>query len=482
MKKIEEIVKKIQTDTNQVEDITYQKKIVLKKQIYIIYNESLTGSDKISDFIVKSLEKINKQKKKRNILETICNNIDNFKIKKISNYQDICYFLNYGFTILLIENSNYALALETKRNLARSISIPQTENTIRASMDAFVEDMQTNIGLIRRRIKTNSLWIDSLEIGKYTSTKVNILYIKGIFKKKYLNIIKQKLNKIEIDGIISSGNIKNLIEKENKCIFPTVITTERPDRVCRALLNGKIIILVDCSPFAIILPVCLNDFFLSTEDAYSKSINISMTRIIRYTAFFITLLTPAIYIAITTYDQEILPSELLISIASQRATVPFPAFFEAIVMMSAFEILKECDLRLPTFTTSALSIVGALILGEAAVNAGIVSPIMIIVIAITAVSGLLITEPELINGIRWYRLFFMLGANFLGIFGILVIFLLFITKLTSLESFGLPYLYPLAPTEAAGLKNSIIKFPIKNLNKRQKVISNNIIRFKEKTK
>ncbi len=482
MENIEEIVKKLKKDTNNAEDITYQKKIVLKKKIYIIYNESLTGSDKISEFIVKSLEKINKEKKKRNIIDTICNNIDNFKITKISTYEDISYFLNYGFTIILIENSKYALTLETKRNLARGISIPQTENTVRASMDAFVEDMQTNLGLIRRRIKTNNLWIDSFEIGKYTATKVNILSIKGISKQEYINIVKQKLNKINIDGIISSGNIKNLIEKENKCIFPTVITTERPDRVCRALLNGKIVILVDCSPFAIILPVCLNDFFLSTEDAYSKSINISMTRIIRYIAFFITLLTPALYIAVTTYDQEILPTELLINIASQRSTVPFPAFFEAIVMMSAFEILRECDLRLPTFTTSALSIVGALILGEAAVSAGIVSPIMIIVIAITAVSALLITEPELINGIRWYRLLFMLGANFLGIFGVLVIFLLFITKLTSLESFGLPYLYPLAPTSITGLKNSIIKFPTKYLNKRQKAISNNIIRYKEENK
>ena len=166
-------------------------------------------------------------------------------------------------------------------------------------------------------------------------------------------------------------------------MFPTIISTERPDRVSQALLAGKIVILVDMSPFALIIPTCINDLLLAVEDSYSKSINISLTRIVRYVGFFITLFTPALYIAVTTYNQEMLPTELLISFASQRSTVPFPAFFEAIIMMASFEILRECDLRMPTFSTSALSIVGALILGEAAVNAGIVSPIMIIVIAIS---------------------------------------------------------------------------------------------------
>lgn len=236
--------------------------------------------------------------------------------------------------------------------------------------------------------------------------------------------------------------------------------------------------MVDTSPFALIIPVCINDFFLATDDTYSKSINISLTRILRYTAFFITLLTPAVYIAITTYNQEMLPTQLLISFAAQRSTVPFPAFIEAIIMLASFEILRECNLRLPTSTTSALSIVGALILGEAAVNAGIVSPIMIIVIAITAVSALLFSEPEIINGIRWYRLVFMLGANFLGVFGVVNIFIYFITKLASLESFGLPYLYPLAPLNKSGLKNSFIKFPTKDLKKRENLLSKNRIKLK----
>lgn len=480
MKNIDEIVMRLKKDYNNADDMTYREKIVCKRRLQIIYIDPLTSSDKISDFIVRSLDKINRLNKDKDLLRAITNDIDNFKYKEVKTYEDLFYYLNYGFTIVLIEGEEVALALETKRNLARSISVPQTENSLRGAADAFVEDMHTNLGLIRRRIKDNNLWINSHEIGRYTKTKINVLYINGICKKEYVNLIDKELKKIDIDGITNAGVIKNLIEKENKSIFPTVISTERPDRVCRALLAGKIVILTDTTPFALIIPVCINDLFLAMEDSYSKNINVSMTRVVRYVAFFITILTPALYIAVTTYNQEMLPTQLLIGFVSQRASVPFPAFIEAIIMMAAFEILRECDLRTPTFTTSALSIVGALILGEAAVNAGIVSPIMIIVIAITAVSALLFTEPEVINGVRWYRLLFMIGANFLGIFGVMIIFLYFITKLVSLESFGLPYLYPLTPTSFAGLKNSIIKFPDKSLKNRENALSDNTIKLKKK--
>lgn len=478
MKDINYIVKRLKRDSNDSDDITYREMWVCKRKVLLVFNEALTGSDKISDFIVRSLDRINRLNSGKSLIQDICNGIDNFKYKKICNYEDLCYYLNYGFTIILVDNEEYALALETKRNLSRSISVPQTENSLRGSADSFVEDLQTNMGLIRRRIKDNNLWVESLELGRYTKTKINVLYVNGICKMKYLDMILKRLKSIDIDGITNSGTIKNLIEKENKSIFPTIISTERPDRVCRALLSGKIVIMTDTTPFALIIPICFNDLFLSIDDAYGKSLNISMTRVVRYVAFLVSILTPSLYIAITTYNQEMLPTQLLIGFVSQRASVPFPAFFEAIIMMAAFEILRECDLRMPTFTTSSLSIVGALILGEAAVNAGIVSPIMIIVIAITAVSGLLFTDPEIINGIRWYRLIFMIGANFLGIFGVMLAFLYFVTKIVSLESFGLPYFYPLSPTSLNGLKNSIIKFPTKKLNHRSKELSDNEVKLK----
>lgn len=480
MEDIKYIVEKLKKDTNNTDYTTYREKTVCGKKVIIIYIDPLTSSDKISDFIVRSLDRINKvYSKKDDLGKVIENEIDNFKVKKITTYKELCYHLNYGFTIVLIEGCEYCLALETKRALARGIGAPQTESALRGAMDSFVEDMHTNIGLIKRRIKDNNLWTESMEIGRHTTTKVSILYINGICKKELVEAVKEKIKNIDIDGIISSGTIKNLIEKENKSVFPTIFSTERPDKTCRGLLEGRIAILVDCSQFALILPIVMNDLFISTEDNFSKSINITFTRIVRYLAFIITMFTPAIYLAVTTYNQEMLPTELLVSFASQRSGVPFPAFFEALLMAFSFEILRECDLRSPTFTSSALSTVGALILGEAAVNAGIVSPIMIIVIAITALSALLFTEPEMINGIRWYRILFMLGASFMGIIGVVIAFIYLVIKLCSLNSFGMPYIAPFAPLSITGLKDSIIKLPTKDLDKREKYLSDNITKYKK---
>ena len=439
MLSIENVMDKIKEETNNISDIVYRKKIINKQTIYIIYNEPLASSDKISDFIIRSLNNISQDKKiKKNIKEKIINNISNFKVKELNNYKDICFYLNSGFTILLIENVDGALALETKADLSRSISTPDTENTLRGSKDSFVEDYQKNIGLIKKRIRSNDLWIDDYTKGKYTNTQIGILYINGVVKKELVDTVKKALDKVDISGIISSENLKNLIEKENKSVFPTIMTTERPDVVSNALLEGKVVIIVDNGPYALVLPSVLNDFFKTCEDYYGKYKNVSLTRIVKFFAFFISILMPSVYISLITYNQEMIPTELLVNFATQRDGVPFPAFFEAIIMLLSFEILRESDLMVPGFTGSSLSIVGALILGDAAVQAGIVSPIMIIIIAITAISSLPFSEPELINGLRWYRILFMIGASMLGIVGVVIVFIYFIIELSSLNSFGKP--------------------------------------------
>ncbi len=444
-------------------------------KIDIIYNEVLTDQDKMSNFIYRSLDHIEKIYKGKELLyDVIKNNISNIKIKEINNYQDICKYLNNGFVILLIED-DYSLALEVKKNLTRSIEKPMTETTIRGAMDSFTENIETNIGLIKRRLKTNKLWNEDMELGKYTKNKISILTIKGLTDSKIKDNIINKLNSLEIDGVTDAGTLKHLIENETKTIFPTSITTERPDKVVSSLLRGKTVIIIDNCPFVLIMPVDINDFFLSQDDKDSNYINNSLTRILRYLAFFITILTPGIYIALTTFNQEMIPLELLTSFASQRSTVPFPAFFEALLMFVSFEILRESDYRIPNVSNSALSIVGALILGEAAVNAGIVSPIMIIIVAITAISALVIVEPELSNAIKWYRILFMLGGTTIGIFGIFIVFIIFTTNLCSINSYGKSFTMPFTPIDS-DIKNSIIKFPLLKRNKRNKYLTNNIIR------
>lgn len=469
------IINKLKEETNNSSYIVYREKYINNIKIDIIYNEVLTDQDKISNFIYRSLDHIEKIYQEKELLyDVIKNNISNIKIKEINNYQDICKYLNNGFVILLIED-DYSLALEVKKNLTRSIEKPMTETTIRGAMDSFTENIETNIGLIKRRLKTNKLWNEDMELGKYTKNKISILTIKGLTDSKIKDNIINKLNSLEIDGVTDTGTLKHLIENETKTIFPTSITTERPDKVVSSLLRGKTVIIIDNCPFVLIMPVDINDFFLSQDDKDSNYINNSLTRILRYLAFFITVLTPGIYIALTTFNQEMIPLELLTSFASQRSTVPFPAFFEALLMFVSFEILRESDYRIPNVSNSALSIVGALILGEAAVNAGIVSPIMIIIVAITAISALVIVEPELSNAIKWYRILFMLGGTTIGIFGIFIVFIIFTTNLCSINSYGKSFTMPFTPIDS-DIKNSIIKFPLLKRNKRNKYLTNNIIR------
>ncbi len=466
------IIKLLKKDTNNLENIIYRKKYIGLTKIFIIYNETLVSSDKVSDFIIRSLDNITPFF----VYHKIINNIDNFKYKVLRNYNEIDFYLNSGFTILLI--GKHYIALETKKDITRSITSPNTENVIRGPSDAFTENIEINIGLIKRRIKSNNLWIKNYNIGLYTKTNISLIYINTIVKEELINMIDDRLNKINIDGILSSGIIKNLIEKENKSIFPIIMSTERPYMTCKYLLNGNAVILVDNDPFALILPISLNDFFFSEEDEYSGSINTSFSRIIRYICFIISLVTPALYIAMTTYNQEIIPTPLLLSIAGQRENVPFSAFIEAILMIFSFDILRESDLKMPNFANSSLSIVGALILGDAAVSAGIVSPIMIIVVAITSISSLAFSEPELINSLRWYRLIFMLGASFFGIYGIVLVGLYFLITIISTKSFTLPYLSPFAPINLSQLKDSIISYPIKKRKKRNNYLSNNIVKNK----
>lgn len=469
------IINKLKEETNNSSYIVYREKYINNIKIDIIYNEVLTDQDKMSNFIYRSLDHIEKIYQEKELLyDVIKNNISNIKIKEINNYQDICKYLNNGFVILLIED-DYSLALEVKKNLTRSIEKPMTETTIRGAMDSFTENIETNIGLIKRRLKTNKLWNEDMELGKYTKNKISILTIKGLTDSKIKDNIINKLNSLEIDGVTDTGTLKHLIENETKTIFPTSITTERPDKVVSSLLRGKTVIIIDNCPFVLIMPVDINDFFLSQDDKDSNYINNSLTRILRYLAFFITVLTPGIYIALTTFNQEMIPLELLTSFASQRSTVPFPAFFEALLMFISFEILRESDYRIPNVSNSALSIVGALILGEAAVNAGIVSPIMIIIVAITAISALVIVEPELSNAIKWYRILFMLGGTTIGIFGIFIVFIIFTTNLCSINSYGKSFTMPFTPINS-DIKNSIIKFPLLKRNKRNKYLTNNIIR------
>lgn len=337
----------------------------------------------------------------------------------------------------------------------RSIQTITGEISIIGPKDSFIEDIDINISLINKRIK-NNLNIEYINIGRITNTKVAILSINNITNNNLINDIKNNLNKIDIDGIIDSSYIKRNLEEKHQ-LFPTIMTTERPDKTCMALLEGKVVLIIDNSPYALILPTFFIDYFHTVDDYYQKSTHISFIRIIRFIAFFISILTPALYISVTTRNYNLIPIDLLLLLKAGRNFVPFPAYIEAIFMIICFEILKECDIRMSSTNSSSISILGGLILGDAAVSAGIVSPIMIIVIAISSISGLIFSSQEFISVTRFYKILLLLLSSFLGILGVIIGIIFLISNLVHTKQFNYKYLTPFIPLDKNEIKDTIIK-------------------------
>lgn len=337
----------------------------------------------------------------------------------------------------------------------RSIQTITGEISIIGPKDSFIEDIDINISLINKRIK-NNLNIEYINIGRITNTKVAILSINNITNNNLINDIKNNLNKIDIDGIIDSSYIKRNLEEKHQ-LFPTIMTTERPDKTCMALLEGKVVLIIDNSPYALILPTFFIDYFHTVDDYYQKSTHISFIRIIRFLAFFISILTPALYISVTTRNYNLIPIDLLLLLKAGRNFVPFPAYIEAIFMIICFEILKECDIRMSSTNSSSISILGGLILGDAAVSAGIVSPIMIIVIAISSISGLIFSSQEFISVTRFYKILLLLLSSFLGILGVIIGIIFLISNLIHTKQFDYKYLTPFIPLDKNEIKDTIIK-------------------------
>lgn len=440
------------------------KEIIINKQkIILIYNDILVNKEMINKEILSKIKELSKKQ-----IINLNKYLPNINTEKI-NKKDINNKLNNSNLILIINKNIYSI--EVKLITDRAISPSTNELNITGPKDSFNENINTNINLIRKRIKSKNLILKESILGKQTNTKVSILYMNNIANKKLINQIQNKINKINIDGIIDSSYIKKYLDT-NK-LFPTIIQTERPDKASIALLEGKCIILVENSPYALILPSFFLDFFHTPDDYYQKNINTTFIRLIRLSAFLISLLTPAIYIATTTRNYNLLPYKLLIMLKAGRTFVPFPAYIEAIFMIICFEILKETDIRMSQTSSSAVSILGGLILGDAAVSAGIVSPIMIIVIAISSISGLIFSSLELSNALRTYKIILLILSSLLGIYGVLIGLIYLIINLINTKTFNYKYLSPIYPFNKNEIKDSFIK--LKN-NKRNSYLTNNINR------
>lgn len=435
------------------------------KNIYVLFLESVSSSDLVNNFIIRNLTTPTfKFKNVRDIISAP--NLSEITLNEVEFY--ICS----GFTILLESKNIYAF--ETKAELDRSIDSAQVEPSLYGPKDSFVENYQKNIGLIKRRIKSSHLKIKNYNLGRYSKTNTGLLYINNIVKEDLVKDIDKILININTEAITTSGELKQFLVDENKNVFPSVKLSERPDTIVRALLSGKVVIIVDTSPFAIILPSVLADYINPTDDYYTNSINTIFLKFLRMFCFIITIIAPALYIAITNYNHESLPAKFLMNISTQRFGVPFPSIIEALVMLFICELLRESDVRFPNSYGSAISILGALLIGESAVASGIVSPIMIIIIALTFLSSLIFNEVEITGAIRAWRYIFLFFAAFLGLYGVSLCTLLMMINLCSYKSFKLNYMFPLSPLDLSYLKETLIKTKRKKNNYRSKYLTDNI--------
>ncbi|MEC0173470.1 spore germination protein [Paenibacillus favisporus] len=402
------------------------------------------------------------------------------EIYEISEWSKLYIHLMSGDTILFIDRIGIAVIASTKGGERRSVSEPESQTVIRGPREGFTESIRTNTALLRRKIKSPNLWLEEMQLGRVTQTDVGIMYIHGIVDEKNVDEVRKRLSVIDIDGILESGYIEELIENTNKTIFPTVYHSERPDVIAANLLEGRIAILVDGTPFALLLPSTFNMFFQAAEDYYNRFDVGSLIRFLRYFSFLIGLLLPSFYVAIIGFHQEMIPTSWLLKLAVQREGVPFPAFVEAFIMETVFEILREAGVRMPRSVGNTISIVGGLVLGQAAVEAGIVSPVVVIVVSLTAIASFVSPAYNIGIAARMLRFAMLIAASMFGIYGIACMLLILVLHLCSLKSLNVPYMAPYAPMIYSDMKDSMLRMPQDYMKKRPKLISrNNPVRFRE---
>lgn len=380
-------------------------------------------------------------------------------VKETKLWDEICDAVLEGDTVLFINHCNTALILTTRKYEGRAINEPETESEIRAPRDGFVENIQTNAALIRRRIKDYGLRFDSMKIGERTKTVVSIVFIESLVNDSLLKEVKSRLERIKTDGILATAYIEELIEDAPFSPFPKIANTERPDKVCAALLEGRIVILADNAPFALILPVVFWQFLQSSGDSYEHYFFATFIRWIRLIALFLSISASSIYVLLSSFHQEMLPTALALKIATGRNGVPFPAVMEAFVMEIILEIMKEAGLRMPKKIGHTVSIVGTLVIGQAAVSAGLASPLLVIVVAIAAISSFAMPSYKMGNTIRLIRFPILFITALFGLLGYLAGIIVILLHLMSLRSFGAPYLAPVIPFDKSGNKDVFIRAP-----------------------
>lgn len=367
------------------------------------------------------------------------------ELDNLSSFDELSVHISSGDTVILIDGYDQGLIAGTRGWKGRGIESPENEMVIFGPKEGFSETLRFNTALLRRRLKSTDFKLETFMVGRITKTDVVLGYIKDIAPRELVEEIIARLQSIDIDGLLDTAYLEEYITNEPKSLFSQVQYTEKPDHACGQLLEGRLVILVDGTPMVMILPVSFPQFSSAADDNYTHYIAASFFHMLRNIAFFTALLLPSLYVALITFHHEMIPTPLMLTIVASRQGVPFPAFIEALLMEFAFELLREAGLRLPRSIGPAVSIVGALVIGDAAVRAGLVSTPMVVIIAFTGIASFVTPNFNAAIIIRLLRFVYLAAAATLGFLGIMIVFIVMLTKMVSINSLGLPYMSPIAP-------------------------------------
>lgn len=389
-------------------------------------------------------------------------------INKESSMEKSIALLMKGDPLLFIDGLKSIYVLGARGWEMRSIEEPAAEVSVRGSREGFVETLRTNTAMLRRIVTHPKLQIHQTILGEISQTDVAVVYIDGIASPEIVSEVKKRLQRIQIDGVLDSGYIEAYIEDAAFSLFPTIANTERPDVIAARLLEGRVAILVNGSTTGLVVPHLMPEAFQSPDDYYMRTYYASMLRFIRVLGFMVSTLLPASFVAFQDFHKEVFPTDLLISLAAAREGVPFPMFIEVLIMLVTFEWLKEAGVRMPRPIGQAVSIVGALVIGEAAVNAGVIGAPTVIVIALSAITGFLI--KGLAEVATLLRFLYLLVGGIFGMYGIMLAISILLLHLASLRSFGIPYMSPLFPITWRAWKDFIVRAPLWTLNQRPEAL------------
>lgn len=390
-------------------------------------------------------------------------------ISDVYTLHEAVKFIMGGDTIIFVDGYDKALKVSNRHMENRGVQKAENEVAVRGSKESFSEALFINRVLLRRRIKDTNLKIVQTTVGTRTQTEVAIVYIEGVAKPEVVEEIQRRIKNFVVDGIFDSGMLEQLTERNVYSPFPEFQATERPDKAASGLVEGRVVLIVDNSPMVLLLPTTMNSFFQASDDTYSRWEVATMIRILRFLGAFITVALPGLYIAVVNYQPELLSSALALSFAAAREGVPFSVVFEVILMEFAFEMLLEAGIRLPGPMGSTLGIVGGLVIGDAAVSANLVSPMVVIIIAMTAISAFTVPNEAFAAAFRVIRYLIIILSAFLGLYGFVLGFMILLIHLAGLKSFGIPYLLPFAASGMGGKsdgRDAIIRFPLNKLTDR----------------